>query len=422
MKKTTKEIVSYLQQTLFLLIVAVFIVFMGEEGKKEKNRQENQSVNVEDKIKTFDLWYTDKVYEPYFAEMAERYEEETGVKVNLKSCTVIDYFHEISAASADGFGPDLYLMAEENLQTAVLLGIAEQNTDKIIGEDNYYSKAIKSITYGDKLYGYPMGYDTCLFASNTLYTDVVPSTFDEIKTFAKSFNVEDENGMYAKVTSVLKWDISDIMYNYPFVGDSINIGGECRDNMDIVDVCNTKAVYALDYYNSLSDYFSIDIDETTYDNVVKEIVSGEIMYSIVSADIIKTLENAENNTIELSIIPDMTENFETRPLSMTDIIMVNPFGDMKEEAYDFARYVSYEHSEEMYGYTGNIGTKKWIYENLDMNLFGQAYEKSVGLPKFMTTSDFWLVLSNMFKDVWNGESDAFTELYNMQSELMERIN
>lgn len=421
MRRTAKEIMFYLLQVLFLAVVAIVVIFAGKERVKERERQMKIMSEKTDIIKVFDVWYTDKGYERYLNDMALRYEAETGVKVNLIYCSGMDYFDEISAANVSGNGPDLYLMDEKNLQTVVLLGIAEQNTDTVVNEENYFKKAIKTITYGDKLYGYPMGFDTCVFATNTDYASEVPNTFDEIKNFAANFDATAEGDKYINVSSILKWDISDVMYNYPFVGDSINVGGENRDNPEIIDIHNSKAVYALNYYNSLSNYFHIDAAEASYEQTVNELLNGQIVYTIVSADFVKSLEDSKVKNIKLSTIPDMTSGFETRALSMTDILMVNPFTDMKKEASEFARFVSYSHSEEMYEYTGNIATKKWLYANSNLNMFATAYEESVGFPKLMTTGDYWLILNNMLGKVWVDGSDTSNELYNMQKEIEERL-
>lgn len=423
MRVSRKKTIFYLVEIVLLVLVSIFIVVYARDYREEKrqNAVDNNGEN-EGKEKVFDLWYSYTGYEEYLKEVAARYEEKTGIKVRLTYYTTIDYLDKISSANASGNGPDLYLMSEESLQNAVLLGIAEQNINS--GEYNskeYTSKANEAITFVDKQYGYPLGFETTVFAANTVYVDAMPVTFDEVKSFADNFNnEEDTTHDYSSVTSILKWDISDIFYSYGFLGGYLNVGGEKGDNPTIIDVKNDNAVKAGEYYYSLAQYFYTDANSAKYSNIITDFASGKIIYTIASADIIKIIEEQELS-VQLSVLPNLTDDLESKSISVTDMLMVNPFGDMKEEAREFSKMASHDMAEEMYQICGIIAARDIEYENNNINIFLDAYNKSVAMPKLMTTSDYWLKIGNVLTNIWNGSnvSETLSELY---EELDTRIN
>lgn len=416
-----KMIRAFIEGGVLLALAALVILFAKDYKAAKANEDKQSSEKAETEDKVFDLWYSYTGYEPYLKEAAVRYEKETGVKVRLTYYTTIDYLEKISSASTEGNGPDLFLMSEEGLQNAVLLGIAEQNYDsEIYNNKNYTAKSIKSTEFVDKQYGYPLGFETTVFAANKAYVDKMPNTFDEVKTFADNFNNGDDSHDYSNVSSILKWDISDVFYSYGFLGAYLNVGGENGDNPTVIDVNGENAVKAGNYYNSLAQYFYTEADAAKYENVINEFLQGKIIYTIASADIIKRLSESDIQ-VELSVLPALTDQLESKSVSVTDIIMVNPFADMKEEARDFARFLTYDMAEEMYELCGVISTKKAQYENSYINVFMNAYESSTGMPKLMTTSDYWLKVNVALSNIWNG-NDVAGELNKLSTDLDERIN
>lgn len=429
MKISLRSAVKLAAEVLALVFASYLIITYADGYKAEKQRAEAEKEAAGQQDAAFDLWYSYKGYKPYLEKAAAEYEKETGVQVRLTYYTAMDYMESISSASAEGKGPDLFLMSGENLQNAVLLGIAEKNYNtELVNSGNYTEKSLEAITYAGSMYGYPMGFETTVFAANMAYVDEMPKTFDDVKTFADGFNDGEstEEHDYSHVSAILRWDISDVMYSYGFLGAYLNVGGELGDNPDIIDVDSADAIKAGEYYNSLAQYFYTDEETAKYENVIDEFLQGKIIYTIASADIIGRLEAMETESgkkpqIELSVLPALTPQLKTKQLSVTDIIMVNPFADMKKEATDFAEYLSYDMSDEMFDICGEIAAKRVEYDNEYVEEFVKAYENSAGMPKLMTTADYWMKAANLEKNIWNGESVS-EQLEKLDAELTERIN
>lgn len=419
--KSRERTASIAAQAVILAAIAVIIIVIAGVYRDKENKETTKE--DEKSVKEFDLWYTDKEYEAYLNEAAARYEEKTGVKVNIVYCSSIDYLENISEANQNGSGPDLFIESEENMQKVVYLGLAEQNyEDSIVNKENYLEKSIKSITFNGKQYGYPLGFQTSVMAVNMKYTDTLPETFDDIKVFADSFNSgESENSqIYSDVENILKWDMKPIEFSYGFLGAYFNVGGEWGDDTNSLDVNSENAVNAGNYFYSLAQYFYMDIDNISYENVLEDFLAGKIVYTIADADIVKKLKETDVN-VELITLPKLTEELETKELSSTSILFINPFADMKTEAMDLAEFISYDMADEMYDITEKlISSRRAAYENKYLNSFVLAYEQSAGMPKLMCISDYWIKAALAAEKIWNG-SDVKETLDNFASELSQRM-
>ena len=424
MNGVKEKVKSICIQIIGFMIVAFIIISIAKSHSEESKESEKETETeteiqtqlTEEREKVFEVWYSYTKYEPYLKKMAEEFEAETGIKVKLTYYTSIDYLNKISARSMDGNGPDIFLISEDNLQNAVLLGIAEQNTE--LSGDDYLEKAIQATVYDGKNYGYPLGFETSVFVANKKYVKKMPKTFDEVKEFADNFNGED-NDKYADVSSILKWDVSNALYSYGFLGNYLNLGGENGDNEAVVDVNNKNAIKAGKYFYSLAEYFYTDVTKTQYNKILNEFSKGKIIYTIASADVIDIIKKNELSVF-MSPLPALTEELGTKALSVTDIFMINPFADQKEEARQFAKYVTNDKADKMYENCRIISAKNTTYENEYLNSFVQAYEQSANMPKLMTTSDYWLKISNLVTDIWNGES-VKEMLNSLNEELIERL-
>ena len=412
-------------EIVILVGFAIVLILYSQNYKQDKEKELESKKNEEETEKIFDVWYSYTGYEPFLKEAASRYEAKKGIKVRLTYYTTINYPDKIRSASSEGKGPDLFIVSDDSIQNVILLGVAEQNYyADLYNKENYSSKSIDATTYAGKQYGYPMGFETSVFAANRTFIDSMPTTFDDIKTFADNFNnsgdeTEDAHD-YSSVSSILKWDISDFLYNYGFLGSYLKVGGEYGDNPNNIDVNNEKAVLAGQYYYSLSQYFYTEAENSKYNDVMNEFFEGKIIYTIASSDIINRMSESEL-PIELSALPNLTNELTSAPVSKTDIMMVNPFADMKEEAREFAKFVTFDMAEEMYNLCNIISTKNIVYDNENLNVFIKAYEKSAGLPKLMTTSDYWLKVNNVLSNIWKGE-DVSNQLSTLHDVLDKQIN
>ncbi len=238
---------------------------------------------------------------------------------------------------------------------------------------------------------------------------MIPSTIDDILAFADNYDAPET------VEYVFKWDVSDIFYNYFFVGNYIDVGGENGDNNAYFNIFNQETIDCLQVYQDLNQFFSIDTKEVTYDSILQEFIEGKTVFTVATTDAIAKIEEAKaagdfTYDYGVGVLPDINTKLKARGLSVTNAVAVNGYSARKEDANAFAHYLTYENLDTLYSRAGKIACRYDVaYENPEISNTMLEYQKSVSLPKMIEASNFWVQLEIAFTKVWTG-SDPEEEL------------
>ncbi|MBO4901255.1 MAG: sugar ABC transporter substrate-binding protein [Lachnospiraceae bacterium] len=279
-------------------------------------------------------------------------------------------------------------------------GDEKKEEDESAAEDGEDAEEVPA----DEEEGDPMGEEDAQASPEVLkqLSTMIPSTMDDIRNFANNYDAPEA------VEAVFKWDVSDIFYNYFFVGNYMNVGGEDGDNNAIFNIYNKQAVECLSVYYDLNSFFSIEDEENTYDSILQEFLDGKTVFTVATTDAVSKIEQAKldgNFDFEygISVLPDLSSTLKVRGLSVTTCMAVNGYSDNKDAANDFASYLSFEKGQELYRKAGKISCKRGcVYENNEIYNIMNEYEKSVSLPKMVETADFWVQLEIAFSKILNG--------------------
>ena len=245
----------------------------------------------------------------------------------------------------------------------------------------------------------------------------IPGTIDELMEIANTFEVPEG------VDGLLKWDVSDIFYNYYFVGNYMNVGGNTGDDPAQLNINNPEAVSCLEIYKALNEFFYIESDKVTYESVLQDFMDGKIMFTIVTTDALAVLEQAkeaEEFTFDygVALLPAIDEKLESRSLSVTGVVAVNGYSKEAELAEQFAVYLSTDYAPRMYERCGRMASYHHVkYTNNLFAVFTQEYARSVSLPKMIETGNYWVQLEILFSKVGNGGNVA-----GLLEELSQKMN
>ena len=391
--------------------------------------------------------------------------------------------------------PDLYITTHDTLMKAYLAGLANKVTDpdQILNENVFPETAIHAVRCNGELIGYPLFYETNFFLYNKTYMEsiagslisdeengsevkeesaeanddeesedsdinttdetgtsdeelndpmgdedgivdeamleqlskTIPSTLSEVTNFANNYDAPE------MVEAVFKWDVTDIFYNYFFVGNYMEVGGEDGDNNAIFSLYNNQSVECLKAYQNMNKYFTIDTEKDTYDNILQEFIDGKLVFTVATTDAISKIneEKAKGNfkfEYGVTVLPDISDTLKARGLSVTDVIAVNGYSKKKDMANAFASYVS-SNSDSLYEKAGKLSCKKNVkYEDSEISKVMAEYEKSMPLPKMIETSNFWLHLelafSQIFNDTSNNPEKVDEVVRNLQEQLVGQID
>ncbi len=415
---------------------------------------------------TIYFWYTDETMTSFINSAAVTFGEREGVRVIPVLTYEGEYLEAINQASLQGGQmPDVYLIGNDSLEKAYLAGLAGETQDAgaVCNTDNFPEAALSAVRFHGKNAAYPLYFETSALIYNESYLadwalqqarrelaaadgdeaeggaagdgesdsglteeeaalaqqyleNGIPATVDDILSIADTFDVPEG------VEGIMKWDVSDIFYNYWIVGRYLVVGGDAGDDAGAIDIDNPETVQCLEVYKALNQFFSMETDTITYDSVLQDFIDGKIVFTVATTDVIRRLEEAKKDgsfayEYGVAVMPDVSAELESASLSVTGAVVVNGYSEHKELANGFAAYLVNDCAKDLYEKTGKLPARNGTEEdNGPAQIFKLEYADSVSLPKLMETGNFWLQMEVLFAKVWNG-----AQVQPLVTELAEQI-
>lgn len=439
-----------------IVCVLAGVLYVGNSGMQI--RKETERGLFERNKETIYFWYSDESMTDFINRAAVSFSEERDVRVLPVLVSADAYLEDINDASLLGEQvPDVYIISNDYLEKAYLAGLASEIRDEsmICTEDNFPLTALHAVTYKDKKVAYPYYYETSAFLYNKTYLDAwaaeqlanrdedatnsetmddeesshvsieqleagIPATMDEVLTFANNYDAPQN------VEAVFRWDVSDIFYNYCFVGKYMIVGGVAGDEEGEISIYNEETKKCLEIYQNLNQFFYIESDSVTYESVVQDFIEGKIVFTIATTDVLARLEAAKADgsfAYEYGIarIPAPSEDLAGSSLSVTNCVVVNGYSEHKDLANEFATYLTGEYYPDLYARTGKASANYAANpENSALMGFMAEYEHASSLPKMIQTSNFWIQLEILFSRVWEG-GDADALLLELSDQIFTQV-
>ena len=422
----------YRRAAAIFVVLLVFAQMVQVSWSYHEEQRQAALTGQEAEPEKLTLWYTDEKLNPYLVEAAEEFEQQNHVEITLQLVTAVDFIEHINTASiSDLGGPDLFITSSELLEKARLAGLTVENdsfTEREL-EDAFPQQALNAASCGGRLMAYPFYFETCCLLYNKNYVDAAPVTIDDILAYADSYEGGDET---ADVENIFKWNVADIFSNFFFIANYVNLGGPTGDDPSQVQLSADEITACLQYYQSLNAFFAIDAEEVTTENVLQEFIDGKTVYTIAKTDAIAAIDKAlaaEEETVSgdgdrfygIAQVPDLTAELATKGLSVTNSVVVNAYSAQRELAKSFARYLTFEKAEDLYGLTDKMPVRLGVeYENPEMGVLLEQYENSVEVPKLTDLSNYWMEMEIAFANIWQG-SDAAAEADAVAQEMLQQL-
>lgn len=443
---------------ILLAVMTAGVVLVGVRGFSLPQQPQEPLFSRKD---TIYFWYTDDALTDYVNSAAISFGEQNDVRVIPVLKSGREYVEAVNYASLheEEQMPDVYLLSNDSLGKAYLAGLAaEVKSGDVCTTEHFPQAALSAVTYDGRIVAYPYYFETSAYLYNKTYLEdfiraqkeeqaepkepdgseaqdqdsggqeseeaqeteepffvpqeeleagvqeLLPETMDELLSFADAYVAPEA------VESILKWDVSDIFYNYYFIGQYMVVGGEAGDDADQIDIYNLESIACLKAYQKLNQFFYIDPDTVTYEEVLQEFIDGKVVFSVVTNDAVARLEEAKEDgsfAYEYGImpVPRISDTLEGRSLSVTNAVVINGYSEKQELANQFAVYLTTEYLENLYDRTGKTAAAYDVtYEEESLNAFAAEYANSIPMPKMIETSNFWIQLEILFSRVWNGEN------------------
>lgn len=350
------------------------------------------------------LWYTDEEMDTYMAAAAGSFGQEHHAVVTARQVSSVDYLENINRQNIEDTDVvDVYILNSESLEKACLAGLTMEMEQDLT---DYPAIAVSACRYEGKIAALPVYFETSYFLYNKDLVSEAPESFQKIMDFASSDEMSGENAeRYQNLQAVLKWDVLDLFCNYQFVGAYLNLGGTDADDRSIVDIDNEQVLEALTFYKELNQSLYFDASEVDYDTMLQEFLEGKMLYTIGKTDSLGLLQQSGMN-YGIAAIPALTEELDSKGISVNYVVAVNPYSHAKEAAMELAEYIAGSYAEHCYELSGKLPCRKLeSYAQEEFVHVMDAYEKSVQLPKLMDTTNFWVELEVAMNNIWKAEME-----------------
>lgn len=433
--------------------VAVFVaaVLYGSTRDWNAEPEAGRPLSWFDRKDTIYFWYSDETMTNFVNSAAVAFGEREDVHVIPVLASGSEYLEELNRASVEEEQlPDVYIISHDSLEKAYLAGLAEEINDVqgVCDTAHFPEAALSAVSYHGKTVAYPLSFETSALIYNDTYlqewaaqiaqkdmlgdgtedgvpeensdgiavdetqlaakteeyyANAVPQTMDDILNIADTFDVPEG------VEGVLKWDVSDIFYNYWFVGNYMIVGGDAGDDETQINIDNPETVACLEVYKALNQFFFIESDTVSYESVLQDFIDGKTVFTIATTDAAQRLAQAKSVgelafDYGVAMMPDVSAELQSRSMSVTNAVAVNGYSQHKELANKFAAYLVDECADSLYDRTGKVPANlNAAAEEGPLTIFKLEYAESIPLPKMMETGNFWLQLERLFAKVWNGE-------------------
>ncbi|MCI8691870.1 MAG: extracellular solute-binding protein [Lachnospiraceae bacterium] len=417
---------------------------------------------------TIYFWYSDESMTNFINSAAVSFGERENVRVIPVLASEREYLEALNQASVHSEQvPDVYLIGHDSLEKAYLSGLAAPIQDEagICNGEHFPAAALSAVSYQDKLVAYPFFFETSAFVYNetylaewaaqtamsqllsageveedpenhdgipvdeaqlqslteSIFANAVPGTIDDILNIANTFELPDG------VEGIMKWDVSDIFYNYWLVGNYMIVGGDAGDKPEIININNPETIQCLQVYQALNQFFSMESDTITYESVIADFCQGKIVFTIATADVAEKLaQEKENGTLgfEYGIgrMPQVSETLKSRSMSVTNVVAVNGYTEHARLANRFAAYLTDECADSLYEKTGKLAANLVAdTDNEALQVFKAEYADSIPLPKMMETGNFWMQLEGVFSKIWNG-ADVTALVQELSDQITMQVN
>lgn len=407
MRRTTRNtiiriIIMAVLSAAVILIALKFRPSWAESTEQRGDREIQQDYDLT-------LWYYDESLTPYVEQLSQDYFRKEGLRIGCELVSVVSFFENMNKLNVDGDGaPDLYITDTSRLEQAYLGSLAKENAyPDIYSLKNYSVKALTSVRYGGKQVGYPLCFDMEYFAYNKDYLDRAPQSFEKIAADSESFVKQEES----PVDMVILYDINDLLFNYHFIGSVLNLGGDAGDDDSSIEINKEQGINALTAYKDFTSKVNISRNTTTYELAENSFVFGRSMTAILKCSSLAAL-NREHTNFEIAKMPAVNDAIDSKALSTTWCVCVNPMTQNTKDAEKLAKYMTFDNTNSIYDLTGFMSCKRMDYTGAGYNEVYVLYDDTTSLPKFIETEEIWKDIKLMFQNVNDGTEpqDAFNNL------------
>ncbi len=344
--------------------------------------------------------------------MAEKFEGEYGVPVQVEEVTQEDAPERLATDGPSGQAADVFASTHDRIGRAISAGLVLENFWPEEYEEEFMEAAITATSFEDELFGYPSGIETYALFYNTDLVEEAPETMDELLEVASELTEGDRYGFMMEP--------QNLYFVYAFLGGygGYVFGDEGTDINDL-GLNNEGAVQGTELLLRIRDEVvpGMANEDITYDVRTALFEEGNLAFDINGPWAVRGYEEAgvDFNVVPL---PELENGESPTSFSGTRGFYVNAYTDYPDAASLLAQFITNEENLlEAYEITGALPPRLELVEHDDI----QSNPISVG---FLEQASHAVPMPNVpeMPLVWDPMEAAFTEVWNQDVDPQEALD
>jgi len=398
------------------LVLLIGLTGCGGGSEKKEDKSADAKAGGAEQI-TLKIWESEGSEKDFMLFAAEEYKKtHPNVSFVYEPVATTDARTKIEMDGPAGVGADIFVAPHDHIGALVAGGHILPFEDSAL-LDNFIPAALTSAAYEGKTYGYPLAIETYALFYNKDLLPTAPKTWEEVETFAKSWNDKAQN-KYALV-----WEVGNAYFNYIFMsGFGAPLFGANGNDPKQHNVNSKNAIDGLTYFQGLrKKMLDVPSGDISGDFCNSSFTEGKAAMIITGpwkiADFSKTSLNY--GIAPIPIFPGMTN--PPASFSGLRLAFVSAYANHPEAAQDFAKFlVSKPILEKRYEMTKQIPPRSdiTVSDELSQGILAQAQYASP-MPTIPEMGVYWSAMGTAFANIWDGGN--VQEKLNAVAEAMETV-
>jgi arabinogalactan oligomer/maltooligosaccharide transport system substrate-binding protein len=329
-----------------------------------------------------------------------------NVTIDFQNVGNTDSHGKLSLDGPAGVGADVFCLPHDQMPRTINDGLVEPLPADLQAryKSLLLSTAVETASKDGQMYGIPIQVENiALFYNKDLWGPTPPATFEEIVTFAGTYNKPAENKW------TIGWSVDDSYHSYLFLtAGGMQLFGPNHDNFKTPGWDTPQAAKGVEYFLRMKQCFDVPVTEANWDNTVARFQRGELPLTITGP---WAIGDCNQNGINYGVtkFPTIEGN---QPWCFSGVILANvsSYSEQPEWAFKFIDYlVSEEGAGIMYDIKGTMTSLATI-SNIpglrdDPYLSGVAEQSpyTVPMPMIPEIDQMWDSQKCLFQFTWDGE-------------------
>lgn len=356
---------------------------------------------------TLKVWETEGPEKEVVLWAAEEFKKTyPNVTIEYEPVASVDSRAKIELDGPAGVGADVFVAPHDHLGALVSGGHVLENNQANF-KDTFVDAAVIGSSYAGKVYGYPQAIETYAMFYNKNLLPEPPKTWEEVETFAKTYNNKAEN-KYAIV-----WEVANAYFDYIFMGGfNAPLFGPNGDDRAQHNINSANAITGLKYFQSLrKKLLDVPSADMSGDFCNSSFIEGKSAMVITGPWKIADFTKAGVNfgIAPLPVFPGQTN--PPSSFSGVRLAFVSAYTNHEAEARAFAEFLSSKAClEKRFEITGQIPPRKdiTIDDPLSNGILAQA-KFATPMPTIPQMGTYWSAMGAAFASIWDG-TDVNKEL------------